>query len=252
LHGPGQVDAQVELPVLVTHVLELADRVDHPGVVHADVDRPQVTLDAAHRILHLGGLANVAAVAPGGPAGGRQLLGRLLGALAVEIDDGHPAALAGQHRGVGFAEAAGAPGDERDLAGDPEIHLAARLALGRHQRPLNSGSRLAKKAWIPSAASSLRSVGMKASSSTSIERAIGDSRPSSTARMMAAVASGARLASCRASALASLSVSPSLQSRFTSLRLRHSWAGIWVPRSRNSSAFVRPIRRGSRWVPPYP
>src|SRR5207247_654570 len=82
-----------------------------------------------------------------------------------------------------------------------------------------------KNAWIPSAASSLRSVGMKASSSISIDLAIGASRPSSTALMMAAVASGARLPSWRASAFASASVSLSLQSRLTRRSCRHSGAG---------------------------
>ena len=136
-------------------------------------------------VLHLGGLADVARVAAGVAAAAGDLLGGLLRALGVQIDDGDLAALGGQRERVGLAQAAGAPGDEGDLVANAQIH----------QRPLNSGSRLAKNAWMPSAASSLLSVGMNASISTSIERAIGASSPSSTALMMAAIASGARLPS---------------------------------------------------------
>src|SRR5437899_3187146 len=116
---------------------------------------------------------------------GEDLLGHGGGALGVEVQHSDLAALGGQGQAVGLAQAPRAAGDERDLAANAEVHYF----------PLNCGSRLPKNAWMPSAASSLRSVGMNASSSTSIDFAIGTSRPSSTALMMAAVASGARLPS---------------------------------------------------------
>src|SRR5256885_324169 len=112
---------------------------------------------------------------------------RRLAEASHEAGDRQLAASGGRRERVGLAQAARGAGDEGDLAADAEVH--------RDQRPLNSGSRLAKKAWMPSAASSLLSVGMNASISTSIERAIGASSPSSTALMMAAIASGARLPS---------------------------------------------------------
>ena len=76
---------------------------------------------------------------------------------------------------------------------------------------------------------------------------IGASSPSSTASMMSRVAMGGRLAICRASAFASSRVWPSFDIRFTRPSARHSAAGICVPRIMNSSAFVRPMRRGIRW-----
>src|SRR2546425_322242 len=81
---------------------------------------------------------------------------------------------------------------------------------------------------------------------------MGASSPSSTTSRISRVAIGGRLLICRASARASFSVSPSLLSRFTSPRVRHSAAGICVPRIMNSSALVRPMSRGMRWVPPKP
>src|SRR5712691_2063672 len=81
---------------------------------------------------------------------------------------------------------------------------------------------------------------------------MGASSPSSTASRINRVAMGGRWQICRASARASFSVSPSLHRRFTSPRARHSAAGICVPRIMNSSALVRPMRRGMRWVPPKP
>ncbi len=103
---------------------------------------------------------------------------------------------------------------------------------------------------MPSEASSVLSVFKNARTSISLALSMGASSPSSTASMIRRVAIGGRLAICRATALASASVSPSLHRRFTSPRARHSGAGICVPRIRNSSAFVRPMRRGNRWVPP--
>src|SRR5688500_2451003 len=240
LERPRQVDREVELPVLVAHVLQLTDGVDHAGVVHADVDGPEIALDARDHILHPRAVADVALIAAHRPPPVGDLLGRRLSALGVQVDDRDLAALGRQDLRIRLADASRSAGDQGDLPADAEIHY----------RPLNCGSRLAKNAWIPSAASSLRSVGRNCSSSMSIDLAIGASSPSSTALMMAAVASGARLPSWRASALASFSVSPSFDSRFTRPSARHSGAGTWVPSSRNSSAFVRPISRGSRCVPP--
>src|SRR5437879_2501376 len=102
LHGAGEVHAEVELPVLVAHVLELTHRVDHPGVVHADVHRPQLALDAVDDGLDLPGVADVAAVAARVAAGAADLLGRLLGALGVEVDDRQLRAFPGQHERVGL------------------------------------------------------------------------------------------------------------------------------------------------------
>ena len=55
-------------------------------------------------------------------AGAGDLLGRLLGALGVEVDDCHLLAFPGQHEGIRLAEAAGGAGDQGNLAGDPEVH----------------------------------------------------------------------------------------------------------------------------------
>src|SRR5215468_8778164 len=118
--------------------------------------------------------------------------------------------------------------------------------------PLKLGSRLAKNAWIPSEASSVLRVLRNARTSMSIALSIGASSPSSTASMMSRVAIGGRLAIRRASALASLSVSPSFVSLLARPSATHSCAGTCVPRIRNSSAFVRPIRRGIRCEPPNP
>src|SRR5262249_33021163 len=81
---------------------------------------------------------------------------------------------------------------------------------------------------------------------------IAASRPSSTTSMSNCVASGGRLAICRASGRGASSVSPSPVSWFTRPKVRHSGAGIWGPRIMNSSASVRPLSRGQRWVPPNP
>src|SRR5437899_1954565 len=118
--------------------------------------------------------------------------------------------------------------------------------------PLKSGSRLAKNAWMPSEASSVLSDLRNARTSTSVALSIGASSPSSTASMMSRVAIGGRFAIARASAFASLSVSPSFVSRLARPSARHSGAGTCVPRIRNSSALVRPIRRGIRCEPPKP
>src|SRR5262249_49658654 len=181
----GDVHRQVQLPVLVTHVPELAHGVDESGVVDTDVDGAEVALDGGHRRRDLSRIANVAAVPARGPAVRDDLLGHQVRALGIEVENGHLASLGGEGEAIGFTEASRAARDQRHLAADAEIHYL----------PLNSGSRLPKNAWIPSAASSLRSVGMNASSSISMDFAIGASSPSSTARMMAAVASGARLPS---------------------------------------------------------
>src|SRR5439155_19174859 len=84
--GSGQVHGEVQLPVLVLHVLELRHRVDEAGVVHADVDGSEVALDPAHELLHLGRLADVARVALRAPARRRDLVRGLGGAVTVEID----------------------------------------------------------------------------------------------------------------------------------------------------------------------
>src|SRR5262245_21499949 len=118
--------------------------------------------------------------------------------------------------------------------------------------PLKLGSRLAKNSWMPSEASSVLRVFRNARTSMSIALSIGASSPSSTASMMSRVAIGGRLAMRRASALASLSVSPSFVSLLARPSATHSCAGICVPRIRNSSAFVRPISRGIRCEPPKP
>src|SRR5207244_119309 len=162
-----------ELPVLVAHVLELRHGVDQPGVVHADVDRPEVTLDPAHDVLDLRRLADVTRVAASAPARRLDLAGGAHGAVAVEVED-------------------------RDRA------------------------------------------------------ALGASSPSSTASMMSLVAIGGRLAIIRASAFASFKVSPSFVSLLARPSARHSGAGTCVPRMRNSSALVRPMRRGIRCEPPKP
>src|SRR4030095_11940271 len=104
------------------HVLELAHRVDHPRVVHADVDRAQVPLDARDGVLHLRRVPDVARVATGGRTARGDLTRRLFSPLGVEIHDGDFTTLPRQHHSVGFAEAAGAAGHEGALAGDPEIH----------------------------------------------------------------------------------------------------------------------------------
>ena len=192
----------------------------------------------------LGRLADVAGVAARAAPGGLDLAGGLRGALGVEVDDRDRAALGGQHRGVGLAEASRAAGDERDRPRMPEVH---------RYRPLNSGSRLAKNAWMPSAASSVRSDLRNARTSMSIALSIGASSPSSTASMMSRVATGGRLASWRASALASSSVSPSLrepvdEAEGQALRARAPacpGSGTRAPWSGRSS-------RGRRCVPPKP
>src|SRR5881296_52485 len=118
--------------------------------------------------------------------------------------------------------------------------------------PLKFGSRLAQKAWLPSEASSLLRVLRNARTSMSIALSIGASSPSSTASMMSLVAIGGRLAIIRASAFASFKVSPSFVSLLARPSARHSGAGTCVPRMRNSSALVRPMRRGIRCEPPKP
>src|SRR5207245_9665777 len=82
-----QVHAEVQLPVLVSHVLQLADGVDHAGVVHEDIHGAEVALDPRDRLLHLPGIADVARVAARPAARGLDLPRRLLGALGVEVDD---------------------------------------------------------------------------------------------------------------------------------------------------------------------
>src|SRR5262245_10185210 len=136
LVGAGDVYGQVELPVLVTHVLELRDGVDEPGGVHADVDRAQIARDAAHHVLDLRRLADVADVAAGPPAGGLDLAGGLGGAVTVQVQDRDRAALGGQCLRVGLPETPRGARDQRDLAADAEVHLLAleaRLALGEER-----------------------------------------------------------------------------------------------------------------------
>src|SRR3989449_9842915 len=203
---------------------------------------PYTTLFRSHDLLHLGRLADVARVALRAPARRRDLVRGLGGAVTVEIDDRDRAPLAGQRRRVGKAEAPRATRHQRDRAADAQVHYL----------PLKFGSRFAKNAWMPSEASSVLSDFRNARISMSIAFSVGASSPSSTASMISRVAIGGRLAISRASFLASASVSPSFVSRVARPRARHSGAGTCVPRIRNSSALVRPMRRGNRWVPPKP
>src|SRR5437660_295090 len=117
--GAGEVDAQVEVPVLVLHVLELGDRVDEAGVVDADVDGPELALDLAGDGGDLPSVGDVARVGPG-PA--PDLPRCLRGALGVEVDDRDPAALGGERLGVRPPEAAGRSRDASDLPRDAEVH----------------------------------------------------------------------------------------------------------------------------------
>src|SRR4030095_11953393 len=82
LVGSRQVHGEVQLPVLVLQVLELADRVDEPGVVHTDVDGTEIALDAAHPARALRRIADIARVAARSPAGHLDLARRARGAIA--------------------------------------------------------------------------------------------------------------------------------------------------------------------------
>ena len=83
---------------------------------------PQVALDLPDHRPHLGGLADVAFVAARSSPCRLDAPRRLGRALGVEIDDGDPAALAGQHLGVGPAQAARPPGDEGHAIADAQLH----------------------------------------------------------------------------------------------------------------------------------
>src|SRR5262245_57609645 len=124
LVGSRQVHGEIQLPVLVLQVLELADRVDEPGVVHADVDGTEVALDAPHHVPDLRRIANIARVAAGAAAGRLDLARRAGSAITVQVHDRDRAALGRQRRGIGFAEATRPPGDERDAAPDAQVHAS--------------------------------------------------------------------------------------------------------------------------------
>src|SRR5262245_3619107 len=124
LVGSRQVHGEVQLPVFVLQVLELTNRVDESGVVHTDVDGTEVALDPAHHVADLRRIADIARVAARSAAGRLDLAGRAGGAVAVEVDDRDRAALGGQRRGVGLAEAPRAAGDERDAAPYPQVHAS--------------------------------------------------------------------------------------------------------------------------------
>src|SRR5262249_61323880 len=102
LVGAGDVHGEIELPVLVPHVLELSDRVDQAGVVHADVDRTEVALDPGHDVLDLRRIADVARVAASAAARGLDLARGAGGTVAVEVENRDRAALGGQGLGVGL------------------------------------------------------------------------------------------------------------------------------------------------------
>ena len=56
------------------------------------------------------------------------MLGRLLGALAVQVQHDHLAALAGQRQAILLAEAPRPARDQRDLALEPKVHFEAARA----------------------------------------------------------------------------------------------------------------------------
>src|SRR5207249_8545660 len=85
LEGARHIHGEVQLPVLVAHVLELADRVDEARVVDADVDGAEVALDGGRRLGHLRRVANVTAVTAGVASLGEALLGPEVGAPATEV-----------------------------------------------------------------------------------------------------------------------------------------------------------------------
>src|SRR5262249_14008712 len=129
-----EVHTEVQLPVLDARVLELPHRIDDPGVVDADVHGAQIALDGRDHRSHLRGVAHVALVA----ASAAERLRRLLGALAIEVEDRHAASFPGQHLGVGAAEAARTSGYQSDLVADSEVHdrsaaLELRLALAEER-----------------------------------------------------------------------------------------------------------------------
>src|SRR5262249_51556751 len=120
-----EVHGQVELPVGVAHVLELGHGEDNPRVVDADVDGTEVALCRGDRRPDLRDVADVAGVAAGDPARGLDGPGRLPGALGVEVEDRHAAALGGQYGRVGLAEAPSAAGDDRHASLDAEVHVTS-------------------------------------------------------------------------------------------------------------------------------
>src|SRR5256885_2508936 len=125
----------------------------------------------------------------GGPAARRlDLPGRLVGALGVEVRDRDLASLGGERERVGLAEAPRPARDQRDPVANAQVHPYL---------PLKLGSRLAKKAWIPSEASSVLSAFKNARTSISLALSIGASSPSSTTSMIRRVAIGGAMGRCR-------------------------------------------------------
>ena len=167
---------------------------------------PDLALRLADRVGELGAVRDVHLVAARDAALGGDLLGRLGGALGVQVEHDDLAPLGGEREAVGLAEAPRAARDERHASLDAEVH---------RYLPLNWAGRFWKKAWMPSPASSVLRTLSKARISISRAWSMGAWMPSSTASMMSRVAMGGRLTISRASALASLSVSPSLDRRLT-------------------------------------
>src|SRR5439155_7541759 len=105
------------------------------------------------------GVSYVARLVARAAARGPDLSHGLLGALGVEVHDRDLTALGGERDGVGLAEAPRPARDERDPVANAEVHPYL---------PLKLGARLAKKAWMPSEASSVLSVFKNARTSISL------------------------------------------------------------------------------------
>src|SRR4030095_11398813 len=203
---------------------ELTKRVDDPRVVHEYFDRSHLGLRLADDAAEGRAIGDVHLEAAGASALVRDLLGGLFRALRVEVKDDDTAALCGERQAVLLPEAARPARHQRHLALDAQVHGG--------YLPLNSGGRFWKKAWSPSAASSVRITLSKARISISMALSVGSSRTSSTASIMPGVAGAAAWPAPRPGPFASASVSPSLARRFTRPIRWHSAAEIWVPRIR--------------------
>nr|WP_276602852.1 hypothetical protein [Nannocystis pusilla] len=108
-------------------VLELVLGVLLGGVVDEDVEAAEAIDDLADGVAAERAVADVAADRQTGAALFLDLGGGLAGvAVLAQIDDGDVGALAGEQHGGGAADAAVAPGDERD----PTLELAAAAVLG--------------------------------------------------------------------------------------------------------------------------
>src|SRR5207247_5826653 len=103
----------------------------------------EVALDPRDRLLHLPRVADVARVAARPTARRLDLLGRLGGALGVEVRDRDLTSLGGERERVGLAEAPRPARDQRDPVANAQIHPYL---------PSTLGARLAKEARILPAA----------------------------------------------------------------------------------------------------